>query len=111
MVDSFARILALAAMDAATNGGSGEDCRGIENVYIEEGNLHIVFTDGLDTDLGKVVGEDGKIYVPHLSDDKILSWTIEDKPQELPPSIDLDPNDEWQPVEDDGETDYIWEDM
>lgn len=109
-VDSLARVLAMAAIDAAESGGGGSQ-KGIDNVYILDDHLHIVFTDGTDTDLGSVVGADGKVYIPHIDEHKILSWTLEEKAQEIPDPVDLNPFDEWEEIEEDGDTDYYWEDM
>ena len=52
------------------------------------------------------------MYVPHISEKKILSFTIEDEPGEIPEPVDLNPNDEWSGI--DGSSimsDYIWESM
>ena len=78
----------------------------------KDGFLILTFTDGTISNVGKVVGEDGKmgqVYVPHINEENKLSWTIEDKAGELPPVVDLTDNGEWGPVEGSGETDYKWE--
>ena len=49
------------------------------------------------------------VYVPHVSDKKILSFTIENHPTDVPEPVDLNPNDEWSTIDDDGVTDYMWE--
>ena len=62
--------------------------------------------------LGRVVGKDGAVYVPHISDQKILSFTIEDEPQGVPDPVDLNPNDEWSGIDESTiVSDYIWEQM
>lgn len=61
-----------------------------------------------------------QVYVPHIDEDNILSWTIENEAGEIPEPLDLDAEDQWQPVEKDewgdvddgastdGRTDYTW---
>ena len=114
--DIIARAMAARALKIAeeggNSGGSGEQF-GLQSIEIDkDGNLVVTFTDGTVSNLGRVVGSDGKVYVPHLDKDtSILSWTIEDKAGEIPDPIDLSNNGEWEDVdnEDLGETDYTWE--
>ena len=88
---------------------SSQGGKTIINMIIKDDKcLYATYSDGTEKNLGKVVGEDGKIYIPHMSEDKILSWTIEDAPGDVPEPVDLDPNDEWDPIDDDGETNYHW---
>jgi hypothetical protein len=52
----------------------------------------------------------GIVFVPHIDEDKILSWTIKkniDGTEEIPP-VDLNPFDEWS---NDGDivSEYEWE--
>lgn len=78
----------------------------------DDGHLHVVWSSGLDEDIGLVRGQDGKVYVPHLDEHKVLTFTIEAEPAKLPDPIDLNPNDEWSEInEDEAQTDYVWEDM
>lgn len=107
MCDDVARMLAMAALDAAQGGGSGR--RGIDNVYIKDGHLHIVFSDGLDSDVGEVVGQNRKIYVPKIDDHKILSWSVEDIEGAIPDPVDLNPFDEWSPIGPEEGSAYVWE--
>lgn len=48
----------------------------------------------------------GVVYVPSISDDKILSWT-NNGGLKNPDPVDLYPFDEW--TDDDTNSDYIWE--
>lgn len=77
-----------------------------------DGELLVFFDDDSIKNLGTVVGSDGKIYVPHIDEHKILTFTLEDEPGKIPPATDLNPNDEWSGI---GgatiETDYVWEPM
>lgn len=108
MCDDVARMLAMVALDAA-QGSSGR--RGIDNVYIKDGHLHIVFSDGLDSDVGEVVGQNRKIYVPKIDDHKILSWSVEDIEGAIPDPVDLNPFDEWSPIGPEEGSAYVWEPM
>ena len=78
----------------------------------KDGFLILTFTDGTISNVGQVVGEDGKmgqVYVPHINEENKLSWTIEDKAGELPPVVDLTDNGEWGPVDSNEESNYVWE--
>lgn len=108
MCDDVARMLAMVALDAAQGGGGR---RGIDNVYIKDGHLHIVFSDGLDSDVGEVVGQNRKIYVPKIDDHKILSWSVEDIEGAIPDPVDLNPFDEWGPIGPEEGSAYVWEPM
>ena len=77
-----------------------------------DGDLILTFSDGTMKNLGNVVDKNGGVYVPHISDRKVLTFTIEDEPQGIPDPVDLNPFDEWSGIEgSDIETDYIWEQM
>ncbi len=78
----------------------------------EDGDLIISFEDETTTNLGKVVGDDGAVYVPHVDEHRILSFTVEERPGDVPAPIDLNPNDEWGSMNDGGATsNYVWEEM
>lgn len=76
-----------------------------------QGDLIAKFSDDSEKNLGRVVGEDGAVYVPSVSEHKVLSFTIEDEPNGVPNPVDLNPHDEWGDIEDGGATDYIWEEL
>lgn len=77
-----------------------------------DGELLVFFDDGSILNVGKVVSESGKVYVPHIDAHKILTFTIEDMAGEIPDPVDLNPHDEWQNIdESEAVTSYIWEDM
>lgn len=95
--------------------------KGILDMVINElGELVVTFDDETTQNLGKVVGNDGAVYVPHVDEHKVLTFTIEAEPgEELPPPIDMNPNDEWSDMGDEGgdmespgvATSYVWEGM
>jgi len=83
---------------------------GIAKFEVDENdNITITMNDGRVIDLGHVAGASGATFIPHVSDDLILSWT-NDGGLENPEPVDLNPFDEW--IDDDGEleSDYIWVD-
>lgn len=95
-----------------------DTARGIINMEInEDGDLIVTFDDEETQNLGKVVGKDGVVYVPHIDAHKVLTFTIETEAGEVPGPVDLNPNDEWVDMGNDGmdspggKTDYIWEEM
>lgn len=93
--------------------------KGISNMAINElGELIVTFNDETTQNLGMVVGRDGMVYVPHVDEHKVLTFTIEPEPGgEPPPPVDLNPNDEWSDMDDGGmdtpggESPYVWETM
>lgn len=95
-----------------------DNARGIINVEInEDGDLIVTFDDEETHNLGRVVGKDGSVYVPHVDAHKVLTFTVESEPGKIPDPIDLNPNDEWTDIDESGmdssgsETGYVWEDM
>ena len=90
----------------ATNSGV------IDAVITEDGELVIKFLDGSEKNLGIVVDGNGAVYVPHVSAQKILTFTIEEEPTGIPDPVDLNPNDEWVEIdetENEVVTDYVWD--
>ena len=68
--------------------------------------------DDLQARVEALENDTDEVYVPHMDDRKILSWTIEEAAGEVPDPVDLNPFDEWRPIEADGvETEYKWEPM
>ena len=59
-------------------------------------------------------GNNGKtyVYVPTISDDKILTLTLEEEPGVESISVDLNPFDEWASLPEEGvDSEYVWVDM
>ena len=119
--DSVARILAMAALDAAQSGGGGGG-KGIDSVYILDGHLHIVYSTGDDMDVGQVVGapgKDGAVYKPSIiiteEGYKVLHWEIVEKPEEVPEDVIIGKETAiWTPEEPDEHdkySDYKWDDI
>lgn len=52
----------------------------------------------------------GVVFIPSVSDDKILSWT-NNGGLENPDPVDLNPFDEWSETGNEAETEYVWEPM
>lgn len=90
---------------------SGVSGVGVADIHLSEsGELIVAYTNGTEKNLGSVVSRDGKVYIPHLSSRKVLTWTIEDKSGEIPDPVDLNPYDEWGQIdESEVNTEYVWE--
>lgn len=89
---------------------NGHNC-GIESFVISVNDeIIITLTTGQVINLGKVDGASGATFIPHISDDLILSWT-NDGGLENPKPVDLSPFNDWVELGDDGEqpTQYDWE--
>lgn len=88
---------------------SGHDC-GIESFVVSiDDEIIITLTTGQVINLGKVDGASGATFIPHIDEDKILTWT-NDKGLPNPKPVDLNPFDEWQNLPEDGvESEYEWE--
>ena len=54
-------------------------------------------------------GASGVVFVPEISDRKILSWTIKEVGDDMtvPAPTDLNPYDEWE--DDETNSEYVWE--
>ena len=64
--DIIARAMAARALKIAEEGGGTGEQFGLQSIEIDKnGNLVVTFTDGTVSNLGRVVGVDGKVYVPH----------------------------------------------
>ena len=85
----------------------------VKNVSInEEGELIVEFSDGSIQNLGKAVSDEGVVYVPHVDERKILTFTIEKAAGEIPDPVDLNPKDEWGDIdESEVVAEYVWEDI
>jgi hypothetical protein len=75
----------------------------------DDDKILVTLHDGRVIDLGAIEGASGVTFIPHISDDYILSWT-NNGGLPNPDPVDLNHFDEW--VDDDGqlESDYIWVD-
>jgi hypothetical protein len=83
---------------------------GIKSFDVDENdNITITLMDGRIIDLGTIIGASGVVFVPHISEDKILTWT-NNGDLENPAPVDLNAFDEWIELGDGGETpsQYTW---
>lgn len=89
---------------------SGNCGCGISSFVVNESEEIIVtLTNGQVINVGEVIGATGVTFIPHISEDNILTWT-NDGGLENPPPTDLNPFDEWTFIAEDGvESDYEWE--
>lgn len=82
---------------------------GIKSFDVDENdNITITLLNDRVIELGNIEGASGATFIPHISEDLILSWT-NDKNLPNPEPVDISPFNDWI---DDGvtESDYIWED-
>lgn len=74
-----------------------------------DGDLIVILSDGREINAGHVVGADGATFVPHISDDYILTWTCTMN-LPCPNPIDLKCCDEWNTLPEEGiSSDYVWD--
>lgn len=77
---------------SSSGGGDGV---GVSNASINEnGELVFTYTDGKIQNLGKIVGEDGVAFTPHI-ENGVLSWTKDDGSSDVPGPINLLEADTW----------------
>lgn len=77
----------------------------------QDGHLVVKFSNGNIIDAGYVGTVDGVTFVPHISDDLILSWT-NNGGLENPEPVDLNPFDEWNEIDGvESTSEYIWEQL
>lgn len=82
---------------------------GIKSFDVDENdNITITLLDGRIISLGNIPGASGATFTPHISEDKILTWTC-DKDLPVPDPVDLNPFDEWEDEGKSSSSDYIWE--
>lgn len=99
-----------------------EENRTIQEMRLStDGELLVFFTDDSIQNLGKVTGDTGPVYVPHVDAHKVLTYTLEKEPpvDGVNIEVDLDPQDDWGSVDEfdsmDDEnsvgmkTKFIWE--
>lgn len=80
---------------------------GIKSFDVDENdNITITLDDGRVIDLGHIAGASGATFIPHIDENKILTWT-NDGNLPNPDPVDLNPFDEW--VDDETNSDYVWE--
>lgn len=90
----------------------GYDGLFVTDVRIDANNdLIVTLSDGRVITAGHVASADGVTFIPHISDDCILSWT-NDGGLPNPDPVDLYPHDEWSNVPEEGiESEYEWDFM
>lgn len=82
---------------------------GIKSFDVDEyDNITITLLDGRVIELGNIPGASGATFTPHISEDKILTWTC-DKDLPVPDPVDLNPFDEWEYDGESSISDYVWE--
>jgi hypothetical protein len=75
----------------------------------EDDNITITLMDGRVIDLGNIPGASSVVFIPHIDDKGILTWSNNGN-LENPPPYDLNVHDEWTTLPEEGiETEYTWE--
>ena len=88
---------------------NGTMCCIVDCKINENGHLVVTLSDGRIIDAGYVGTADGVTFIPHISDDLILSWT-NNGGLENPEPVDLNPFDEWNEIDGvESNSEYIWE--
>lgn len=83
---------------------------GIKSFDVDDNdNMTITLVDGRVINLGHITGASGATFTPHISEDKILTWT-NDQGLPNPDPVDLNPFDEWEDDDESSSSDYVWED-
>lgn len=87
-----------------------QDDRGVINIEVDEdGHMIVHYDDGTTKNIGVIGGSSG-IYVPSFSENGILTFTLQDAPGDESVSYDVNPNDEWADLPEEGvDTVYKWE--
>ena len=84
---------------------------GIVEIRIDEdGNLVAVYSDGTEEVVGKTSGNCVGTYIPSMKED-IMTFTLSNNPTEPVISFDIDKDNNWRPIEEAGQTDYIWNEL
>ena len=96
------------------DGDDDSDTGSIVNLKIEEnGDLVATYTDGTEAVIGNLNGYDGntQIYVPNVTSDTMLIFTLQDTAEEEKLEFDIDPSNNWGSLENGGAepTNYKWE--
>lgn len=83
---------------------------GIKSFEVDEDdNITITLMDGRVIDLGNIPGASSVVFIPHIDDKGVLTWSNNGN-LENPPPYDLNVHDEWTTLPEEGvETEYIWE--
>ena len=59
------------------------------------GEMLVFFDDDSILNLGVVVGTDGKIYIPHIDEHNVLTFTIGTETEDVPDPVALNASEEW----------------
>lgn len=84
---------------------------GIVAINIDNnGNLIAIYNDGRQDTVGKVGANCVGTYVPSMNQD-IMTFTLTNNPTEKVISFDIDKDNNWKPIDEAGQTDYIWQEL
>jgi hypothetical protein len=60
---------------------------------------------------GSDVASNSRVYVPNVTEDNMLTFTLQDDPEEEYLEFDIDNSNNWNPTEEATPSNYIWEPM
>lgn len=84
---------------------------GVAEIKIDEDcNLVVVYSNGTEEVVGKLSGDCAGVYVPSMNED-IMTFTLSDEPAEEVISFDINPDNNWNSIDENGSTDYIWREL
>lgn len=86
---------------------------GVTSIEIDEsGNMIVNYSDGRSENLGQTAsGSCVGIYIPSYSTDGILTFTLKEKAEESAYEFDINPLNDWNSIEEESNSDYIWEEL
>ena len=110
VVDKETNTIQLTANGMPIGDAVGYSSCGIKSFDVDEDdNITITLMNGRVIDLGNIPGASSVVFIPHINDSGILTWSNNGN-LENPPPYDLNVHDEWTTLpEECVETDYVWE--
>ncbi len=86
---------------------------GIQAIKINSNNeLIVIYADGSEETVGVISAQDSGIYIPNVTKDGMLIYTLSDKPEEEVLSFDINPFNDWNTLEGpETKSTYIWHEL
>lgn len=84
---------------------------GIISIRIDDdGNLIVTYANGTEKNIGRTSVNCPGVYIPSMDQD-IMTFTLSDKATENVISFDIDKDNNWTPIGDGGQSNYIWQQL
>ena len=86
---------------------------GIQAIKVNDSNeLIVIYTDGSEEVVGTINAQDSGIYIPNVTKDGLLIYTLSDKPEEEVLSFDINPFNDWNTLEGpEVKSTYVWNEL